>query len=224
MGTKEKKFKIPKAPKQLSNFFKARPHMAKSALEQICILLEQVANEQILGDCGEKQFTVDSLLFPCGEDIDLTPGDVSIGEGCTPVELPVIRPCFRLQWGDGPNDVIETDDVEVLCVTAWNPHSNVTLKDVTAFIMITDETANSPATLPDGTPSVTIKPYSMICFGDIPPCDENKPEDLSMVSREVTLVSRGAKEETYFVWVVYCYSAEFALAYGSLFPIELVES
>jgi hypothetical protein len=221
---KERKFKIPKSPKQFTNFFKSKPHFAKSTLEQLCILLEQVANEQLLSDCAAKHFTVDSIFMPCGEDIDLAPGDISTGERCAPVELPVIRPCFKLQWGDGPDDRIETDDVEVFCLTAWNPYSNLIIKDLTAFIIITDETGSSPETLPDGTPSVIVKPYAMICFGDIPPCDESKPAELSAVSRELTLISRGAKDGAYFVWVAYCYSVELPLAFGSIFPIDLVKS
>lgn len=117
---KERKFKIPKFPKQFANFFKSKPHLAKSTLDQLCNLLEQVANEQLLSDCAAKHFRVDSIFMPCGEDIDLAPGDISIGERCAPAELPVIRPCFKLQWGDGPEDRIETDDVEIFCLTAWN--------------------------------------------------------------------------------------------------------
>ncbi len=145
------------------------------------------------------------------------------GATCLPVRLPDIHPCFTLQWGDGPNDRIETDDVEVLCLTASNPYSNVTLKNVTAFLLVMSATG-LPENLPDGTPSVVIKPYSMICFGDLPPCGLGKANGRSAVSREVVLISRGAREDTYYIFVVYCYSVEFALAFGSVFPIELVKS
>ena len=224
INEKKKKFEIHKLPKQFTNFFKSKPHYARSPIEQACIQLEQLANDQLLSECAAKQFTVDSIFMACGEDVDLLPGDASTGESCAPLELPVIRPCFKLQWGDGPDDRIETDDVEVLCLTAWNPYSNVTLKDLTAYIVIIDETGNFPDTLPDGTPSVMVKPAYLICFGDIPPCDEGKPNDLSAISREWTLISRGAKDGTYYVVVVYCYSVELALAWGSLFPIDLVKS
>ncbi|GAG05836.1 unnamed protein product, partial [marine sediment metagenome] len=124
----------------------------------------------------------------------------SAGARCSPVQLPEIRPCFTLNWGDGPSDRIETDDVEVLCLTASNPYTNVTLKNVTAFLIILSSTG-FPDKLPDGTPSVMIKPYSMICFGDLAPCGHNNSEVPSSVSREIVLMSRGAKEDTYYVFV-----------------------
>ena len=114
--------------------------------------------------------------------------------------------------------------MEVLCLTAWNPYSNVTLKDVTVFVILLDEAGNPPETLPDGTSSVDITPNSMICFGDIGPCDEKGNNVDSIVSREVVLVSRGAKPGTYFVFLGYCYGAEFSMAFGSTFPIQLVRS
>ena len=76
----------------------------------------------------------------------------------------------------------------------------------------------------DGTPSVVVKPYSMICFGDIAPCAGNEGGGSSSVSREAILISRGAQEGTYYIFAAYCYSVEFKLAFGSVFPIELVRS
>jgi hypothetical protein len=161
------------------------------------------------GDIGEFQQVLQEIIC------------ASVNAGCSPVRLPEIRPCFTLRWGGGPGDRIETDDVEVLCLTASNPYTNVILKNVTAFIIVMSSTG-LPEKLPDGTPSVSIKPYSMICLGDLPPCGVS---DLpSTVSREIVLISRGAKEDTYYVFVVYCYSVEFSMAFGSVFPIEIVRS
>ena len=224
VNEKKKKFKVDKLPKQFANFIKSKPYHAKSPFEQICIELERLGNDQILADCSAKQFSVDPVFAACGDDIDLLPGDVSIGERCAPLELPVIQPCFKLQWGDGPDDRIETDDIEVLCITVWNPYSNITIKDLTTYIYITDENGDLPANLPDGTASVMVKPAYGICFGDIPPCDENNPDELSAISREWTLISRGAKDGTYFVAIFYCYSVELAFAWYTAFPIDLVKS
>ena len=44
VSDKKKKFEIHKLPKQFSNFFKSKPHHAKSPIEQYCIQLEQLAN------------------------------------------------------------------------------------------------------------------------------------------------------------------------------------
>lgn len=163
------------------------------------------------GDISEFQVILEEIIC------------ANAGTGCEPIRIPEIRPCFELQWGDGPNDHIETDDVEVLCLKAWNPYSNVTLKDVTAYVLIIG-VGGIPALLPDGTPSVYIKPSYNICFGDLAACGQADATTASSVSREIVLISRGAKEGPYYILVVYCYSAEFHLAFGSAFPIELVKS
>lgn len=147
------------------------------------------------------------------------------GDACQPIDEPKIVPCLRLGWGDGPQDKIETDDVEVLCVTVCNPYSNVVLKDFTLHLVVSDPSGGSVAVLPDGTPSVQIKPEFMICFGDIPPCDPNKPDKPSCVSREIVLMSRGAVEGKYKVFVAYCFQACFTkFAIGPTFELDLIKS
>ena len=147
------------------------------------------------------------------------------GEACRPVEEPKVVPCLRLRWGDGPQDHIETDDTEVLCITVCNPYSNVVLKDFILHLAVTDSAGGPVATLPDGTPSVLIKPDYMICFGDIPPCNPDKPDEPSCVSREVVLMSRGAPEGKYGIFTAYCFQACFTqLASGSTFELDLVKS
>jgi hypothetical protein len=145
--------------------------------------------------------------------------------GCGPVKIPAIRPCFVLTWGDGPRDQIETDDYEIICITACNPYSNVTLKGLEIVIsVITDKNGNNVPDLPDGTPSVFIKPSNFICFGDIGPCDPKKPDEFSCVSREVVLISRGAKRGKYVFHIGYCFTVEMPLKGADKFKFELVRS
>lgn len=144
---------------------------------------------------------------------------------CREVELADVAPCFHLRWGDGPNDHLETDDVEVLCITACNPHSNVTFKDLTVVLTAIRKADGSPVPdLPDGSPSVTITPDRMICFGDIGPCDPKKPDDPSCVSREVVLRTRGAQRGGYTFRIGSCYSVEYGLIAIDDFDLELVSS
>lgn len=145
--------------------------------------------------------------------------------GCQPVKIPEILPCFKLKWGDGPNDQMETDDVEVLCITACNPYSNVTLKNLEIVVSVISKATGDPVpNLPDGTPSVFIKPSHMICFGDLPPCDPKNPNELTCVSREVVLVTRGAEATDYVFKIGYCFIAEFAFRGIDNFKFELVAS
>lgn len=148
----------------------------------------------------------------------------SAGGECSPVEIPKIHPCFELKWGDGPQDRIETDDVELLCITASNPYSNVIFKNLTVLIsLVTEADGSGVSRLPDGTDSVYIKPTFVLCFGDLHSCDE-KNQEFSRISREVVLVSRGAKEGKYLINIAYCYSIEFTLVDIDKFEIELVKS
>jgi hypothetical protein len=147
-------------------------------------------------------------------------------EGCKTVKLPIITPCLRLRWGDDKTDQIETDDWEVLCITACNPYENVVMKDLTIHLIIQDASGNPPPNLPDGTPSVFITPDLQICFGDLQPCSESAIKNGSnCVSREVMLMTRGARNEVYNIIVVYCFEACFHyIAAVPAFNFELVKS
>jgi hypothetical protein len=143
---------------------------------------------------------------------------------CSEVNLPAVRPCFTLTWGDGPEDRIETDDVELMCIRAVNPYSNITFKDLTVLIsIITEEDGSDVPSLPDRTASVYVKPLYLTCFGDLPPCDP-KDSESAMASREFVLVSNGAKEGKYRLYIVYCYSIEVRYLDLDSFGIELVKS
>lgn len=149
----------------------------------------------------------------------------SAKEACQRVEEPKIVPCLRLRWGDGLKDQIETEDTEILCISVCNPYSNVVLKDFTLHLVVTDVNGNLVANLPNGTPSVQLKPSYMIGYGDIPPCDPDKPDQPSCVTREVVLINRGAIAGKYKIRMVYCFDACFTtLDYTSVFDLVLVKS
>src|ERR1041384_52825 len=115
---------------------------------------------------------------------------------CKEIQLPDIRPCISVAWGDSPCDCLETDDVEVACITLCNCYSNVTFNNLSiGQIFVTDLAGNPVPSLPDGTPSIQIVPSGPICFGDIGPCtDRDHP---SCVSRELVIYTRGAIGKKY---------------------------
>jgi len=122
-----------------------------------------------------------------------TPGDCRCR--CVPLDLPKIEPCISVAWGDSTCDCMETDDVEVVCVTVHNCYSNVTFHDLTiGRIRLTDMAGNPVPTLPDGTPSVQVVPSGPICFGDVGPCGLRGS---GVVSRELVLYTRGAVGKDY---------------------------
>lgn len=115
---------------------------------------------------------------------------------CSEFKFPALKPCINVSWGDSDCDCLETDDVEILCITVCNCYSNVSFGCFSiGQILVTDMAGNPVPTLPDGTPSVQVIPSGPICFGDIPPCkDKNHP---GCVSRELVLYTRGAIGKTY---------------------------
>jgi hypothetical protein len=179
--------------------------------QSICGIFDDLADNLLRRLCAAKQFEQKS--GNCGDE-------------CRKVEEPKIEPCLRLRWGDGRSDQLETEDTEILCITVCNPYSNVTLKDFTLHVTITDADGTGVAPQADGTPSVMIKPTFMICYGDIPPCDPQKPNQESCVSREFAFISRGAVPGTYRVYVLYCFEACFT-KFGvqpAAFELQLVSS
>ncbi len=136
--------------------------------------------------------------------------------------------CFdivTILYVDGPNDQIETSDTECLCLTACNRYSNVTFKDLVLVVTeVTKANGDPVPNLPDGTPSVFVKPSRLICFGDLPPCNANTPDQLSCLSRELVLISSGALEEKYLLKISYCYSVEFAFRGEDQFELQLYAS
>jgi len=123
-------------------------------------------------------------------------GDCACQCDCEEVPLPDIQPCISVAWGDSPCDCLETDDVEVACITVCNCYSNVTFNDLSiGQIFVTDLAGNPVPNLPDGTPSIQIVPSGPICFGDVGPCTDK--EHPSCVSRELVIYTRGAIGKKY---------------------------
>ncbi len=117
-----------------------------------------------------------------------------------------LAPCVEIKWGDSAQDQLETDDVEVLCIVFKNCFKGITFEDVEIVnIFITDNTNNNnpPINLPDGTPSVMIKPECKICFGDLKPC--TKPHGPHLVEREAVLITRGANDGPYTLHIIFKY-------------------
>jgi hypothetical protein len=149
------------------------------------IIVHVMSTTPYLGFLAQNAVKVDPNVNPCDCHCD-----------CVEVKFPDIKPRICVAWGDSDCDCIETDDVEVLCVTVCNCYSNVTFSNlVICQIQVTDMAGNPVPNLPDGTPSIQVIPSGPICFGDIGPCaNQNEP---SCVSREIVLWTRGAIGKNY---------------------------
>ena len=138
---------------------------------------------------------------------------------CCDAETPNLDPCISISWGDGSHDCMETDDTETLCITVWNPYTNVIFRDVTIEFAV----VNPNATLPNGSQAITIVPDRKVCFGDLWACEKKGGEE--RVTREVTLTSCGAKEGHYNIYIGACFSVEIPnQATLQCFPIKLTSS
>ncbi|MBV9959424.1 MAG: hypothetical protein JO360_13450 [Acidobacteria bacterium] len=189
----------------------AQAQAAGASNADICEQIDVAANELIRQACAKKQF-------------DLTFGNCP-KEGCQTVEKPKIVPCFHLRWGDGPQDHLETDDTEVLCLTVCNPYSNVVLNNFTVQLVIAPAGGGPIPNQADGTPSVMIKPSFMICFDDVPPCNPQQHNQQGCVTREVVLINRGAVPGPYRIFIFYCFEACFTeVGAGPAFQLDLVSS
>lgn len=159
-----------------------------------CEEIEQEQNAYLSKNCASKVNLLPRTSCDCPDTGALDKGECNCD--CVAARLPNLKPCISVAWGDSKCDCMETDDVEVLCVTVCNCYSNVTFNDLTiGQIRITDTDGNPVPTLPDGTPSVQAIPSGPICFGDIAPCKgRNAP---GCVSREIVLYTRGAIGKDY---------------------------
>ncbi|MEQ1559026.1 MAG: hypothetical protein ABL933_08850 [Methyloglobulus sp.] len=144
--------------------------------------------------------------------------------GCAPAKLPELRPCFHIKWGDSNKDQIESEDFEVLCIEARNPYTNVVLKDVTVIIGVVVHKNGMPVEkLPDGTPSILLKPDAQICFGDLEVCDPTGKDDRS-VSREVVLKTANAVPGDYSLLIAVCFGIEYQQVVEERFNFTLIAS
>ena len=114
---------------------------------------------------------------------------------CRKFESCDLSPEISVRWGDSACDCLESDDVEVLCITVCNHFSNLTYVNFSIGQIIVTEMDGTPVpTLPDGSASIQFIPSGAICFGDIGPC---VPGRQNCVTREVALYTRGAKGKNY---------------------------
>jgi len=142
--------------------------------------------------------------------------------GAKAVPIPEIQPCFEIYCRGKLCDRIKTPAAEILCITARNPYTNMTLKHLRIIrFVVTDAEGNPVPTLPDGTPTVAIIPSAGIYFGDLPP---STPTVTSAVTREVTLRSRRAKKGIYLFDLSYDFSVEFVLHDQDRFSLPLLPS
>ena len=171
--------------------------------------------------CEAKQFTMDSCKgydnCPCGENQE--------GEKvCRPAEIPKLAPCISVRWGDGPQDALETEDFEVMCVTVSNCYTNIEFSNVKiAMMFVSDENDHLPPFLPDGTPSVAVIPEGPVCFGDIPPCVRGK--EATSVSRKFAFKSGNARPGKYKLWLYnVCFDVKMNFKQNACFNFELTRS
>lgn len=159
-----------------------------------CAEIKQDQETYLSEHCAHKFNTLPRTSCDCPDSGAQDKGDCHCD--CVAVKLPDIKPCISVTWGDSKCDCMETDDVEVLCITVCNCYSNVTFNSLTiGQIRITDMAGNPVPILPDGTPSVQVIPSGPICFGDIGPCKgKNQP---GCASRELVVYTRGAVGKDY---------------------------
>lgn len=127
---------------------------------------------------------------------------------CRVAEMPNLEPCISVSWGDSRCDCFETDDTEVVCVTVCNCYSNISFSNFRiAGLIVTLPNGAPVPLLPDGTPSVQIIPLGPTCFGDIPPCRDDRP---GCISREFVIRTRGAQGGQYQIKLLgICYDVCF---------------
>lgn len=142
------------------------------------------------------------------------------GSECKTLDLPTIKPCVSIVWGDSECDCFETDDIETAIISVCNCYSNITLNNVyIGLLSLTLEDGSAVPTLPDGTPSVEITPKGAICFGDIGPCIEGKT---NCVSRQVVIQTRGAQQGRYKIHITgLCYKVILDQYYDTCFALDL---
>ncbi len=93
--------------------------------------------------------------------------DFSNPNGGQPAKL---QPCFYLHWGDSNSDTIETEDFEVVILSAGNPFNNVEFRGVTLTEIEVVHADGSPIeTLPDGTPAALLVPSRLVHFTSVAP-------------------------------------------------------
>jgi hypothetical protein len=179
-----------------------------------CEFLHDLLNGYLARQCRDKANTLphadgtDAGSCPCVE-----------GE-CQVAKIPDYRPCISVRWGDSPCDCLESDDLEVLCITVCNCYSNISFSGLSiAAIYVTDAVGNVVPDLPGGGQSVQALPIGPLCFGDIPPCVDGQP---GCVSRQFVLRTRGARAGGYRLNVLgVCYDICTHHAFSDAFNLNI---
>lgn len=183
----------------------------------LCGRIGEAVNEYTRRLCSGKA----NRLRHCGEEEARCPcASETERPRCVEAPLPNLEPCISISWGESVCDCMETDDVEVLCITVCNCYSNVTFRGLTiGYLWVTDAAGNQVPALPDGTPSVEIIPLGPICFGDIGPCRDGRG---TCVTRQVVLRTRGARGGDYRIDVgAVCFSVSHDFIISDCFRFQL---
>jgi|GEM_PF-4097013 len=144
----------------------------------------------------ENNFGKGCAAFPMPPANPNEPGETG-NLPCKPLDIPAVRPCFYLHWGDGPRDIIETEDFEVMVLSVCNPYDNVLFKGVQITNIEVVHADGSPVELlPDGSPCVITVPSKLVCLCEVAPC--------SCSHLELALKSDGAIEGPYKIKFSYC--------------------
>ena len=142
---------------------------------------------------------------------------------CSELELPDIHPCISVKWGDSKCDCLETNDMEILCITVCNCYSNISFHNFyIGKIQVTDMTGKPAESLPAGTPSVQVIPSGPICFGNITACTDS--DQKNCVSRELVLKTSGAIGKKYRLsFSGICFDVSHPLQSEQCFIMELCQ-
>lgn len=155
-----------------------------------CDAVNDLVDAYLARACEAKHNSMTPLQGPDGTGCPCEEGE------CQVAEIPDFRPCISVRWGDSKCDCLESDDLEVVCITVCNCYSNISFSHLSiAAVFVTNASGAIVLNdLPDGGHSVQPLPLGPLCFGDIPPCVDGVP---GCVSRQFVLRLRGAQAGTY---------------------------
>lgn len=179
-----------------------------------CTEKQAAAKAELNAIVGEKFFHLAG-----GEDCQAYPDSENM-PACKSAEVPQLKPCFYLHFGDGESDHIETGDFEIAVLSVCNPFDNAVFRNIViSNIEVVDDKGNPVATLPNGTPSIRLIPSKLIRFSEVAPC--------SCEHMQIVLKTCGAIQGPYRINLEYCVGAidlTMSDAGSASFQIEVVRS